>query len=49
MERGNAFIRNLDLEAMVTPGFLEERVRMETNFLETKQENIKTTLVNKFK
>ena len=27
IEKGNSFIRNLDLEAMVTPGALEEKVR----------------------
>ena len=46
IEKGNSFIRNLDLEAMVTPGGLEEKVRMEINFVETKLENMRTSLMN---
>ena len=46
IEKGNSFIRNLDLENMVTPGGLEEKVRQEILFVDTKMENIRTTLMN---
>ena len=46
IEKGNSFIRNLDLENMVTPGALEEKVRYEINFVETKLENMRTQLMN---
>ena len=46
IEKGNSFIRNLDLEAMVTPGALEEKVRMEIQFVDTKMEDIRNGLMN---
>lgn len=46
IEKGNSFIRNLDLEAMVTPGVLEEKVRMEFKFLEDRLETMRTQLTN---
>ena len=48
IEKGNAFIRTLDLEAMVTPGALEEKVRMEISNIETKLDGLKTLLTNNY-
>lgn len=46
IEKGNTFIRNLDLESMVTPGVLESKVREESKFLQEKQESMRTILIN---
>ena len=48
IEKGNSFIRNLDLEAMVTPDGLETKVRMEIDFVATNQENMRTAMMNNF-
>lgn len=46
IEKGNTFIRNLDLEAMVTPGVLETKVREEAVFQRDKMESMRTIIVS---
>ena len=48
MEKGNAIIRNLDLEAMVTPRFLYDKLLIEKKYLEMNQENMGKSLMNTF-
>ena len=48
IEKGNSFIRNLDLENMVTPADMEVKIQMETNNIETKLENMRTSMMNNF-
>ena len=48
MEKGNAIIRNLDLEAMVTPRFLYDKLLIEKKNLEMSQENMGKSLSNTF-
>ena len=48
MEKGNAIIRNLDLEAMVTPRFLYDKLLIEKKYLEMNQENMGKALTNTF-
>lgn len=46
MEKGNSFIRNLDIDNMVTPSAMEEKVRYVMNYIDSTQENLMTLLNN---
>ena len=48
IEKGNAILRNLDLDTLVTPGQLEEKVRLETNMVLQSTEFERTNIVNMF-
>ena len=48
IEKGNAVLRNLDLDTLVTPGALEQKVRLETNMVLQSTEFERTNIVNMF-
>ena len=47
MEKGNAVLRNLDLEQMVKPGDLEDKCRTEREMVFQKIEELGTFLMNR--